>query len=164
MLPLPMASSTAADSRREHYPLRGVDVLAILLFWAFLAIISTVGRELDPRIPGIAPRVMSAVVTSTYVEYTLWAVFTLPIWWITSRYSIEGGRRIGRMLVFLLLGIVIAMFMDVLLAQVREELISPNDRFRRRPPLPLVGLGFLDDLMVYFAVLRAGIARDYFLR
>jgi two-component system, LytTR family, sensor kinase len=159
-----MASSTAADSRREHYPLRGVDVLAILLFWAFLAIISTVGRELDPRIPGIAPRVMSAVVTSTYVEYTLWAVFTLPIWWITSRYSIEGGRRIGRMLVFLLLGIVIAMFMDVLLAQVREELISPNDRFRRRPPLPLVGLGFLDDLMVYFAVLGAGIARDYFLR
>jgi two-component system, LytTR family, sensor kinase len=38
-------------------------------------------------------------------------------------------------------------------------------RFRRRPPPTLfVGIGILDDLMVYFAVLGSGIARDYFLR
>ena len=107
---------------------------------------------------------MSAVVTATYVEYALWAVITIPILWLTSRFSIEGGRRFGRVLLFLALGIVIAMLMDALLANLREVLMGGAGRFRRRPPPSLVGLGFLDDLMVYFAVLGAGVARDYFLR
>jgi len=159
-----MANSTDALSRREYYPLRAVDLLAIVLFWGILAIISTVGRELDPRIPGIPSRVMSAVVTATYVEYALWAAFTVPILWLTSRYSIEGGRRWGRLLFFLVLGIAVAILMDALLARVREMLIWPEGRIRRRPPPSLVGLGFFDDLMVYVAVLGAGVARDYFLR
>ena len=159
-----MANSTADTSRREYYPLRAADLLAIGLFWGFLAVISTVGRVLDPRSPGIPPRVMSAVVSATYIEYALWAIFTIPILWFTSRYSIEGGRRWGRLMLFLALGIGVAVFMDALLVQVRETLMANPGKFRRRPPPPLVGLGFLDDLMVYFAVLGAGVARDYFLR
>jgi two-component system, LytTR family, sensor kinase len=110
---------------------------------------------------------VSALVRVTYVEYALWAVITLPIWWLTSRYSIEGGRRIGRLAAFVALGFLIAVATDALLIGVREELLTPLGRFRRRPPPAfglLGGLGFLDDLMVYFAVLGAGIARDYFLR
>jgi len=159
-----MANSTDSGSRREYYPLRAVDLLAIVLFWGVLAVIATVGRELDPRIPGIPARVMAAVVTATYVEYALWALITVPILWLTSRYSIEGGRRWGRLLLFLVLGIAIAILMDSLLARVREMLMSPEGRMRRRPPPSLVGLGFFDDLMVFVAVLGAGVARDYFLR
>jgi two-component system LytT family sensor kinase len=108
---------------------------------------------------------VSAVVMATYVEYAMWAALTVPIWWMTSRYAIERGRRVGRVLVFVALGIAIAMVADWVLLQVREGLMAELVRFRRRPPPPLfMGLGFLDDLMVYFAVLGAGIARDYFLR
>jgi two-component system LytT family sensor kinase len=54
---------------------------------------------------------------------------------------------------------------DETLLRVREQLMQELGRFRRRPPPPLfVGLGILDDLMVYFAILGSGIARDYFLR
>jgi len=148
----------------EHYPLRAADFAAIGLFWLMVAIISAVGRDLDPRIPDIPNRVASAVIAATYVEYALWAVLTVPLWWIATRYSIEGGRRIGRMLLFVVAGIAIAILVDSFLFKIREELMMPLGRFRRRPPAPLVGLGFLDDLMVYFAVLGAGIARDYFLR
>jgi LytS/YehU family sensor histidine kinase len=65
---------------------------------------------------------------------------------------------------FLALGIGLAIVMDSLLFAVRESLMEPLGRFRRRPPAAFIGLGFLDDLMVYFAVLGAGVARDYFLR
>jgi len=167
-----MTDTTAETTGREYYPLRGVDVAAIVLFWLFLAFLSAAGRELDPRIPGIPPRVVAGVLRATYIEYAWWALITGPIWWSATRYSVEGGRRYGRMLLFLLGGLVIAMFTDRMLAEIRTSLIDAaredvrSGRGRRggRPPAPLFGLGFLDDLMVYFAVLGSGVARDYFMR
>ena len=159
------AGESARPTGREHYPLRGVDLLAIGLFWAVLALVSAAARELDPRIPGVPSPVMSAVLRSTYVEYALWALLTLPIWWLASRYHIDGGRRLGRILAFLAAGVILAITIDALLFNLREWLMPEfGGRFRRRPPTPVAGFGFADDLMVYFAVLGAGIARDYFLR
>ena len=157
----------SASGGREYYPVRGIDVLAIVVFWALLAVVSGVSRELDPRIPGLPSRVVSAVVMATYIEYALWALLTVPIWWMSSRYAIEEGRRIGRILLFVAVGVVVALLVDALHLRIRQEFISEvvEDRFRRRPPPALFfGFGFLDDLMVYFAVLGAGVARDYFLR
>ena len=101
-------TAEAAISGREYYRVRGVDVLAIVSFWALLAVVSAVSRELDPRIPGLPPRMVSAVVMATYVEYALWALLTVPIWWIASRYAIERGRRVGRVLMFVVVGVVLA--------------------------------------------------------
>ena len=156
-----------AHGGREYYPIRAIDVLAIIAFWALLAVVSGGGRELDPRIPGLPSRVVSAVVMATYIEYALWALLTVPIWWMSSRYAIEEGRRLGRILLFIAVGVVVALAVDALHLRIRQEFISEvvSGRFRMRPPPTLfVGLGFLDDLMVYFAVLGAGVARDYFLR
>ena len=163
----PATPVETADSGREYYPIRGIDVLAIVVFWALLAVVSGVSRELDPRIPGLPSRVVSAVVMATYIEFALWALLTVPIWWMSSRYAIEEGRRLGRILFFVAVGVLLALVVDALHLRIRQELISEvvDGRFRRRPPPPMfVGLGVLDDLMVYFAVLGAGVARDYFLR
>ena len=160
----PPHADEPARSGREYYGVRAVDLLAIGLFWSFLAVVSAAARELDPRIPGVSSRVMSVVHMATFAEYALWAVITVPIWWLTSRYNIEGGRRVGRVLIFLSLGVVIAIGIDTLLLALRESLMFDLGGFRRRPPPAIVGFGFLDDLMVYFAVLGAGVARDYFLR
>ena len=164
-----MTDTAAGSTGREYYPLRGADVAAIVLFWLFLAFLSAASRELDPRIPGIPPRVMASVLRATYVEYAWWALVTGPVWWLATRYSVEGGRRYGRMALFLAAGLFIAVFTDRMLGAVRESWINAaregGGRFRRgRPPAPLFGLGFLDDLMVYFAVLGSGVARDYFMR
>jgi two-component system LytT family sensor kinase len=154
----------SASSGREHYAVRPVDLVAIALFWLFLALVSVAARELDPRIPGVPPRIMSAVHLVTYAEYALWAALTVPIWWMTSRYNIEGGRRVGRVLLFLVLGVAIAIGVDALLLSLRQSLMVDLGGARRRLPIAVSGFGFLDDLMVYFAVLGAGVARDYFLR
>ena len=156
---------SARPGGQEHYPLRGVDLLAIGLFWSVLAVVSAAARELDPRIPGVAPPVMAAVLRSTYVEYALWAVLTVPIWWMASRYHVDAGRRLGRLLAFLIAGVVLAIAIDALLFELRQWFMPElGGRFRRRTPVPVAGFGFVDDLMVYFAVLGAGVARDYFLR
>src|SRR5436309_10659940 len=94
------AASTLTTGKREYYPLRPVALVAIVLFWSFLAFVSAAGRELDPRIPGVPSTVASAVLNATYVEYALWALLTVPIWWVSSRYSIERGRRFGRVFLF----------------------------------------------------------------
>jgi len=157
-------SGLISHGRREHYPLRRTDVFAVLAFWTLMAMISAAGRELDPRVPGLSNRLTSAVVNATYVEYALWAVLTLPILWLTSRYSIERGQRVGRVLLLAVLGVAIAMLMDVIMAEVRQTLLEQVSRPRRRLPPQLLGLGMIDDLTVYLAVAGAGVARDYFLR
>ena len=139
-------------------------MLAVVAFWALMALISAASRELDPRVPGLAPRLTTAVLNATYVEYALWAVMTLPILWLTSRYSIERGQRAGRLLLLAALGVVIAMIMDGVMAEVRQSFLEAVSRPRRRPPPPMVGLGMIDDLMVFLAIAGAGVARDYFLR
>jgi two-component system, LytTR family, sensor kinase len=161
----PASLAESVSTGREHYPIRGIDLLAIGAFWALLSFVSAASRSLDPRIPGLPGRLVSAVVSATYVEYAIWALLTIPIWWLTSRYAIEGGRRVGRVLLFVAMGLLLALLVDETLLRVREQLMQELGRFRRRPPPPLfVGLGILDDLMVYFAILGSGIARDYFLR
>jgi two-component sensor histidine kinase len=166
-----MTDTTAETTGREYYPLRWADVAAIVLFWLFLAFLSAAGRELDPRIPGVPPRIVESVLRATYIEYAWWALITGPIWWFATRYSVEGGRRYGRMLLFLIGGLVIAMLTDRMLAEIRTALIDAarddargGRRRGGRGGAPLLGLGFLDDLMVYFAVLGSGVARDYFMR
>jgi two-component system LytT family sensor kinase len=153
-----------SESRREHYPLRGTDVFAVVAFWALMALISAAGRELDPRVPGLSARMTTAVLNATYVEYALWALLTFPILILTSRYSIERGQRAGRLLLLAALGVIIAMVMDGIMAEVRQWFLEAVARPRRRPAPPLVGLGMIDDLMVFLAIAGAGVARDYFLR
>lgn len=152
----------------DYFPIRSIDVAAIVTFWAFLSLVSALGRQLDPRVPDVARSVVAATVTATYVEYALWAALTIPIWWLASRYSIERGHRAERIIAFVACGMLVAIVMDLLLRHVRDSFFPPfvRERLHRRllPPPTIGGLAFLDDFMVYFAVLGTGIARDYLLR
>lgn len=170
------------------------EIFAILAFWAFLAVLTAAGRLIDPRVAAIAamraalrPEVTSGFATVTLVEYALWAALTLPIFWMTRRF---GGDRptIKRVLVFLAIGLVLAMAMDALLQvisrQVMQRSTLPAPMFpqptagpmvpgpsvpRHLPsPQPVRGLfsrySFLYDFIVYVVVLGAGLARNYYVR
>jgi len=157
------------------------EIFAILAFWAFLAVLTAAGRLVDPRVAAVAAmRAMrpdpSGGNTLALVEYALWAVLTLPIFWMTRRF---GGDRptLKRVLVFLAIGIVLAVGVDALL-QVISRQVVPRPTFeripgpplpRRLPPQPPIrGLftrfSFLYDFIVYTVVLAAGLARNYFVR
>ena len=168
-LPLPDASAPS-DSHRGGFPLQRTELLLIFAFWTVLAVLTAASRLLDPRGPVFQqPFPSSTPITLAFAEYYLWAVLTVPIFWMASRVSLEPrGDRFGRVLLFLGVGVLTAMFVDVATHFMRDALFDFPVRPRRGPPITwrtgLVRLWFLDDLTVYFAVLAAGIARDIFAR
>jgi two-component system LytT family sensor kinase len=156
-----------SDGRQSPVRLRRTELLGIFAFWTFLAVLSAANGLLDPRGRGLQPIVSAAPVTLAFVESYLWAALTPVLFWLTSRYSLERANRVGRVLLFVGVGIIVAMAVEALLAYLRFEVFPIP--MRRRPPTfnPLFGvtrLFWLDDLMVYFAVVAAGFARDYFRR
>ena len=160
-----------ADTESKGLPLRRTELLLIFAFWTVLALLIAASRVLDPRGPG---SVQSAIPTTpiilAFTESYLWAVLTVPLFWLTSRFSLDDPRdRVEHVLLFLGLGLVAAMFVDVLLHFVRMELFPFRLGGRRGGPPPtwltgLTRLWFLDDLIYAFAIISAGIARDIFAR
>ena len=169
---LPLTDSYAtSDSHRGGFPLQRTELLLIFAFWTALAVLTAASRLLDPRGPAFQQPFPSSVpITLAFAEYYLWAVLTVPIFWLASSVSLEPrGNRFGRVLLFLGIGLVTAMFVDIAMHFVRDAFFDMPMGGRRRGPPPtwrtgLVRLWFLDDLTVYFAVLAAGIARDIFAR
>ena len=168
-LPLPDAYAPS-DSHRGGFPLQRTELLLIFAFWTVLAVLTAASRLLDPRGPAFQqPFPSSTPITLAFAEYYLWAVLTVPIFWMASRVSLEPrGDRFGRVLLFLGVGVLTAMFVDVATHFMRDAMFDFPVRPRRGPPITwrtgLLRLWFLDDLTVYFAVLAAGIARDIFAR
>ena len=155
------------------------EIFAILAFWAFLALLTAAGRLVDPRVAAVAamraarrPELTPGFASLALVEYTLWALLTVPIFWMTRRF---GGDRptLTRVLAFLAIGLVLAVVVDALLQVISWQMMPapgpPPMTARRLPPQPPVrGLffrfSFLSDFLVYVVVLGAGLARNYFVR
>ena len=168
------------------------EIIAIVAFWAFLAVLTAAGLLVDPRVAAVAamraalrPEMVPGIDKIALVEYGLWALLTLPIFWMTRRY---GGDRptLDRILAFVLLGVVLAIAVDALLKLVAGVVLTPPaasspsapsaalpaSRFPlpapSLPPQPVRRLfsrfSFLFDFLVYLAVLGAGLARNYFVR
>jgi two-component system LytT family sensor kinase len=156
-----------SNGRADHIPLRRSELLGIFAFWTFLALLTAANGVLDPRGRGFQPLVAGAPVTLAFVESYLWAALTPFLFWLTSRFSIERDNRVPRVLLFVVVGVVVAMLVEAVLSYLRFEVFFTARRRRPGAFNPFFGmtrLFWLDDLMVYFAVVAAGFARDYFRR
>jgi two-component system LytT family sensor kinase len=158
----------SANDMRARFPLRPGEIAAILAFWAFLAALSGAGRLIDPRVPDLRPDISQALVTLSFIEYSMWALITIAIMMLAHRFTIASSRRARRLLFFIALGIVIAIVVDTVLWEFRHELLPPprgrGGAVNRTLLVNILRFEFLDDFMVYMAVLGAALARDSFLR
>jgi two-component system LytT family sensor kinase len=107
-----------------------------------------------------------AAVTLAFVQSYLWAALTPPIFWLSRRFSIERLHRLRRVLLFLAVGLLVAISVDILDDFLRIEVfhVPRPGQLEFRPLQSLTRLWFLNELITYFAVLAAGFARSYFLR
>src|SRR5258708_4335217 len=150
----------------EPFLRRAGEVVAIMAFGAFLAVLTAAGRLLDPRTLNLSPELSSALVSLAFIEYTIWALLTVPIILMVNRISGTVRHPLTRTLAFWVLGLAFAIVIDPALRAVRYHLLPPPPG-RPRPPFGLsdiARLSFLPDFMVYVAILGAALARDYFLR
>jgi two-component system LytT family sensor kinase len=149
----------------ERLPFRRVDLLLIFGFWTLIALLTAANALMDPRGPGseFDGARLALAFTSSY----LWALLTPLVFWMASRYSLERGNWVSRMLLFFVVGIMVAIFVDI---SVRWLRLNVFQILPRRPAADVAPIArvtrfwFVNEFLVYTAVLAGGVARDYFLR
>lgn len=165
----------AAERNREHNPtgnptghLSARELAIIFAFWTSLAALSVLNRLYDPRGDG-GLRVITRTgpLVLPFLEAWLWAALTPLIFRISSRTSAIASR-VARVVLLVLAGVAVAFFVDIALDVVRQFFIPLPRRRGGAPafaPFRAFGrFGMLNQLMIYFAVLAAGFAREFFLR
>ncbi|HYK02405.1 MAG TPA: histidine kinase [Thermoanaerobaculia bacterium] len=153
----------------ERFSLSTRELALIFLFWTALATVSTVNRLIDARDFGFG-RVMSPAgpIALAFIEAWTWAAFTPLIFWLGSRSGAVRSQLL-RVLLLIVSGIAVAVAVYVLLDFARSQIIILPRRRGGGPPVfaPLREIGrfrFLNQLLVYAAVLATGFAREFFLR
>ena len=143
------------------------ELFLIFLFWTSLATLSSVSRLLDPRGFGFRPISPAGPIALAYVESWIWAAFTPLIFWLSSRFNLEGSRWIVRAPLLIVIGLAISVVVFSLLAFARIEIFEVPTRRAVSAFTPLRDIGrfrFVNQLLMYLAILAAGYAREYFRR
>ena len=152
-------ASLSPDAQSERVPLRRSDLLFIFGFWTFIALLTSANTLVDPMLP-------AAPVALTFIESYLWAVVTPLVFSLTSYYPLERGHILPRMALFFVVGMLIAVAMDVLTGFLRFDVFQVVRG--RYADVGLVyrlrHLWFMNEFLYYIAILAGGVARDYFLR
>jgi two-component system LytT family sensor kinase len=155
------------ETQRTTYARIGSrELLLIFAFWTFIATLSAVNRALDPRGFGFQLSSPAGPIALEYIESWLWAVITPAVFLLTQRFPIERSR-LARLGVLLLIGIVTAIAVDLVMDFVRIEVLAgvPSRRPRVFSPTDaILRFRFVNQLLVYLAVLAAGYARNFYLR
>lgn len=153
---------------REREP-RVAEFLIVVGFWTLLGALTLIRKSLDPRGPeGLA----TPEVWMTLIEYGLWAVLTPAVFALARRFPLERNSRATRILVHIAVALVVAAIFEIIRISIARALFTPphgagpsrHSWHGPRFPEPLEALGhlqFLDELVVYLAILSAGFARDY---
>jgi len=160
---------TAVPPLVESYPERAAftrtELLLVLGFWTLIAALTSANSLLEPRTAHPwQPIVPLAPVILAFGNSYLWALLTLPIFRLASWYTIERSSWLARAL-FVVLGLVLAVGVDVATSYLRHQLYySPRALTPELEAIARVrALWFMNEFIVFVAVLFAGFARNYFL-
>jgi signal transduction histidine kinase len=153
------------DQQRDFPHAR--ELAAIGAFWAIFAALN-IANWLFP-IAGEGPPVNARTLSVGASEWIMWAVATPVIFWLTTRYSIDSGSRARRVVLYLAVGFIAALTIDVVIEVTRTRFVPPppgrGDFPRgRRPTFGFARGRFFNEYLISLGVLAAGIARDYFRR
>jgi two-component system, LytTR family, sensor kinase len=156
------------DSPRfRHFP-HGQQLAGIAAFWLIFGALSITNWLFPPF--GDGPNFSLTVGFVGSFASLVWMLATPPLFWLTSKYSVERGDRLRTVVLYLLAALIVAFAVDAVGEWVRGN-FGPQPRFRGgrgagrpRPYWALTRGRFLNDYMVTLAIISAGVARDYFMR
>jgi signal transduction histidine kinase len=141
------------------------EIVLILAFWTFLAILSAANRLVDPRGPGLHIVPPSVPIVLTVFESALWAALTPLVFRLAARFSFGRPNWMWRLPLLLGVGLALALGVHAAIGLVRMELLDGLPRRSEGGLLPGIRrLWFLNDFIIYLGVLAAGFAREYFRR
>jgi two-component system, LytTR family, sensor kinase len=152
----------------EYRSLSRTELLLILGFWSLIGILTSANYLIEPRAHGPwQPLVPFAATMVTFANSFMWCAVTPAIIFFASRLAMERTRWPTRFM-FVVIGMVLAIVIDLATSYVRQHVfyyasptpISPDMAAMAR----LRRLWFVNDFIIFVAVLAAGFARNYFWR
>ena len=157
---------------RDRFSLTRREVLLIVAFWFSLAMLTALNRRFDIRSGGFQLTFTSAPVVFAFIESFAWALITPIVFWLSRRFTLDRGNRFKSIVVLLAVGVAVAWLLAVSMEGLRESLFPPPPDGARRggrggfaPPIVIVTrLRAANNLLIYIAVVAAGLARSYSLR
>jgi two-component sensor histidine kinase len=160
----------SVDRQLDELPLSRRELILIVVFWSFMAVLTAANRILDPR--GLGPDLSASggPAALAFIESYLWALLTPPIFWMSARFTPDRGNRIARVMLFVVVGIAVVFFVDATIGEFRGQLLPFPPRRGPGPGGPRGGafglsrFWLLNDFVVYMGALAAGLARAYSLR
>ncbi|MEP7247374.1 MAG: histidine kinase, partial [Gammaproteobacteria bacterium] len=161
----PTAAGLTLEAQSERVPLRRSDWLFILGFWTFIALLTSANTLVDPGGRNF-PVMPTAPVAVAFIEAYLWAAVTPIVFSLTSAYPLERGNLLPRIALFFIVGMIISVAMDVATGFMRFDVFHiATGRFADSGAMwRLRHLWFMNEFLVYVAILAGGVARDYSLR
>src|SRR4051794_28633111 len=147
-----------ASMQSVHRPLTWREIAVIFTFWTLLAVLSSANWLLDPRGPGFRPIDPSGPVIVAFLESWTWAVLTPLIFLLTNRFSLARAALLA------MVGVVISIGVFLLLGFARQVVFAPLHHRPYRGILEIGRLRFAPQMLVYFAIVATGFAREYFRR
>jgi two-component system LytT family sensor kinase len=167
------ASTTAVPDPRmsdgrptNELALRWIELVAVVAFWAFFALLSLATAALDPHGSG-PPEAADGGWAGQFVNPAVWLVVSVVGLWLTTRVSLTATSWRRGLLVLVALGLLVANGADVLSDATWDAVIRPGlgpDAGERRLRPGLDNFTWLDDYGVFLAALGAGVVRGYVLR
>jgi signal transduction histidine kinase len=158
--------SDDADLEIHHFP-RGRELAGIAVFWLLFGALGVTNLFYPPF--GEGPSFTVRFVVIGMFASVLWMIATPPVFWMTSRFSVEREQRLPTIVVYLIVAFLLAFTIDALGGFVRREFVPPPPLPagrvpRERPFWGLTRARLLNDYTIALAVIAAGVARDYFAR
>ena len=162
----PLLDRPEVDVSTRPVPLKAVEYLLIFGFWTLIALLSTANALFDPLVRGPSPIPRSVPVSMAFIDSYLWAALTPLIIWLAGRFGVERGNWLRRLLLFVGIGLALAIPFDMATDFLRyQQLHAVQTSLGEIPPVARVRrLWFMNEFLIYVAILAAGFARDYFLR
>ncbi|HEX9309977.1 MAG TPA: sensor histidine kinase [Gemmatimonadaceae bacterium] len=166
---------TSDTDRTDITPMSRAELLGVFAFWTLLGVLTAANRVADQRDFAFSPVARTVPIALAFQQMYLWALMTPPVFWLAQRFRIDRSNAVKRILLLLLIGVVLAAFIDqinswlVRTFESRPDFREPGRGGGRNPPGMgpmnfLLGPMILNHFVLYTGVLAAGIARDYFLR
>jgi two-component system LytT family sensor kinase len=172
--------SDSIDHPGGTQPLGCVELLGVFAFWTVLALLTAANRLADQGDSTLSAVPHAVPIGLAFQQMYVWALLTPLIFWIAGRFNVEQSSTGSKILILVVIGIVVAFSVDLLNSTIVRNFIEraqtpglgngSHGLGRSRGPRAngmfglLRGPMILNHFILYWGVLAAGFARDYFLR
>ena len=165
-------------------PLSRAELLGVFAFWTLMAVLTAANRLADQGNASFSAVPRTVPIALAFQQMYVWALLTPLVFWLAGRFNVEQSSAWAKLLILIGIGIAIAFSVDL----INSTLV----RSFKGPPEPPPGSGMtrafggvggpggpasqigafsvlrgpmiLNHFILYWGVLAAGFARDYFLR